>query len=151
VIDWADKIITDDDNPDIFFIDLALLSTRSLQDVVHYFNGYLKFEVPVTPARPLLGLLYKRFSTSQWTLEKTVVEFFRLKSEVNFTNKEEKYIYLIDDNFESEIRNSYGPLKEVDAAVSKFLSIYKDYSLESFGQWTQLDSLVETKLSEEII
>lgn len=35
VIDWADKIITNDKQPDIFFIDLALSSSKSVNDLIH--------------------------------------------------------------------------------------------------------------------
>jgi hypothetical protein len=35
VIDWADNIITKDEQPDIFFIDLAMASSKTTNDIIH--------------------------------------------------------------------------------------------------------------------
>ncbi|QNK61669.1 hypothetical protein H7F33_14035 [Pedobacter sp. PAMC26386] len=150
VIEWADKIITKEDHPDIFFIDLALSSSKSSSEILHYFNEYLNFENAVIQGRPLLAMLYKRFSSRQFTLEETVVKLFRLKFEAIFTKREESYIYSIDNDFDCAKDNVYGTLEAVNADVDKFLSFYKDYSLDSFEQWQNLDLKVESKLDEEI-
>lgn len=150
VIDWADKIVTKDEQPDIFFIDLALSSSKSVNDVIHYFNEYLNFENPSIQGRPLLGLLYKLFSNSQLTLEQTVGKLFRLKFEAIFTDREEGFIYSIDNDFDCAKHNIYGSLEAVYADVDKFLGFYKDYSFENFEQWQDLDLKVENKLDEDI-
>jgi hypothetical protein len=150
VVDWADKIIMKDEQPDIFFIDLALSSSKSINDVSHYFNEYLNFENPTIQGRPLLGLLYKQFSSKQLTLEQTVGKLFRLKFEAIFTEREEGYIYSIDNNFDCAKHNIYGTIESVYAEVEKFLNFYKDYSLDSFEQWQGLDLKVESKLDEDV-
>jgi hypothetical protein len=150
VIDWADKIITRDEQPDIFFIDLALSSSKSVNDIIHYFSDYLNFENPAIQGRPLLGLLYRKFSSRQLTLEQTVGKLFRLKFEAVFTEREESYIYSIDNDFDCAKHNIYGTLEAVYADVDKFLSFYKDYSLDSFEQWQDLDLEVESRLDEDI-
>jgi hypothetical protein len=150
VVDWADKIIMKDEQPDIFFIDLALSSSKSINDVSHYFNDYLNFENPTIQGRPLLGLLYKQFSSKQLTLEQTVGKLFRLKFEAIFTEREEGYIYSIDNNFDCAKHNIYGTIESVYAEVEKFLNFYKDYSLDSFEQWQGLDLKVESKLDEDV-
>lgn len=61
VIAWADKIITKEDAPDIFFIELSLLGSKSSHEITHYFNDYLNFESPLVNGRALLGLLHDRF------------------------------------------------------------------------------------------
>jgi len=150
VIDWADKIITKDEQPDIFFIDLALSSSKSVNDIIHYIGDYLNFENPAVQGRPLLGLLYKQFSSRHLTLEQTVRKLFRLKFEAVFTEREEGYIYSIDNDFDSAKHNFYGILEAVYADVDKFLSFYKGYSLDSFEHWLDLDLGVESKLDEDI-
>ncbi len=147
-IDWADKIITKDEQPDIFFIDLALSSSKSKNDIIHYFNKYLHFENPAIQGRPLLGLLYKQFSSGQLTLEQTVRQLFRLKFEAVFTETEESYIYSIDDYFDCAKHNIYGTLEDAYAQVDKFLSFYKDYCLDNAEQWQDLDLRVENKLDQ---
>jgi hypothetical protein len=150
VIDWADKIITKDEQPAIFFIDLALSSSKSVNDIIHYISDYLNFENPAVQGRPLLGLLYKQFSSRQLTLEQTVRKLFRLKFEAAFTEREEGYIYSIDNDFDCAKHNIYGTLESVYEDVDKFLSFYKDYSLDSFEHLQDLDIEVESKIDADI-
>lgn len=150
VIDWADKVITKDEQPDIFFIDLALSSSKSVNDIIYYISDFLNFENPAVQGRPLLGLLYKQFSSKQLTLEQTVRKLFRLKFEAVFTDREEGYFNSIDNDFDCAKHNIYGTLEDVYADVDKFLGFYKGYSLDSFEQWLDLNSEVESKLDEDI-
>src|SRR5688500_726949 len=126
VVDWADKIITKDEQPDIFFIDLALSSSKSRNDIIYYFNDYLNFENPAIQGRPLLGLLYKQYKNKEFTIEQTVGKLFRLKFEAIFTEREEGYIYPIDNDYDCAKDNIYGTMEDVQKEVDKFLSFYKD-------------------------
>ena len=148
VIDWADEIITRDETPDIFFIDLALSSSKTTDDVCHYINDFLNFENPVINGRPLLGLLYKRFHDNQITLEQTVRQLFRLKFEALFTQKEEGCIYSIDDAFDCAKNGIYGTIEDVHKEVNSFLSIYKDYALPNSKKWNEFDEITELKINE---
>src|SRR5690349_2745289 len=89
VIDWADKIVTKDEHPDILFIDLAMSSQKSPGDVLHYINDYLNFESMTVQGRPLLGLLFNRFEKGQISLDQAVTKLFRLKFEAVFNEREE--------------------------------------------------------------
>ena len=150
VIDWADKIITKDEKPDIFFIDLALSSSKSKNDIIHYFSDYLNFENPAIQGRPLLGLLYKQYITRQINLEQTVSRLFRLKFEAVFTDREESYIYSLDNDYECAVDNIYGTLQDVEIELNKFLSFYKNYSIYSFEMWQELDLTVESEIDKDI-
>jgi hypothetical protein len=149
VIDWADNIITKDEKPDIFFIDLALSSSKSKNDIIHYFNEFLNFEKPVVQGRPLLGLLYKQYKSEQLNLEQTVRILFGLKSEAVFTRTEESFIYSIDNEFDLAQDNIHGSIENVRAKNERFLEIYKDYSINNFEQWPNLDKNVEVILGIE--
>ena len=150
VVDWADKIITKDEQPDIFFIDLALSSSKNKNDIIHYFSDYLNFENPAIQGRPLLGLLYKQYTTRQINLEQTVSRLFRLKFEAVFTDREESYIYSLDNDYDFAINNIYGTLEDVEIELTKFLSFYKEYSIDSFEKWQELDLTVETEIDKDI-
>ena len=150
VVDWADKIITKDEKPDIFFIDLALLSSKSKNDIIHCISDYLNFENPVIEGRPILGLLYKQYITRQINLEQTVSRLFRLKFEVVFTEKEESYIYSLDNDYDCAVDNIYGTLEDVEFELRKFLSFYKEYSIDSFEKWQELDLTVENEIDRDI-
>jgi hypothetical protein len=134
VVDWADKIITRDEQPDIFFIDLALSGSKNTNVIIDYFGEYLNYENPVVQGVPLLGLLYQQFSSRQLTLEQTVEKLLQLKFDVVFTEIEESYIYSIDDEFDCAKNNIYGTLEAVNDHVECFLSSYKDCSIDNFEQ-----------------
>jgi hypothetical protein len=150
IINWADKIVTKDQAPDIFFIELSLMGSKSSQEIVHYFNNFLDFENPLIKGRPLLGVLYQRFTNKQFNLEQTVRKLFQLKFEAVFTEREESYIYSIDNDFDCAKNKIYGTLEGVYNDVEKFLRFYKDYSLDSFEQWQEFDLKVESSLDEDI-
>ena len=150
VVDWALKIIANDEQPDIFFIDLVLFNSKGVNDIIHYFSDYLNYENPVLTGRPLLGFLYKQFSSGQLTLEQTVGKLFRLKFEALFTDREESYIYSIDNDFDCAKEGIYGALEDVYADVSKFLGFYESYSLLDFERWQEFDFEVESKIDEDI-
>ena len=150
VVDWADRIITKDKKPDIFFIDIALSSKKSKNDIIHYFSDYLNFENPSIQGRPLLGLLYKQYTTRHINLEQTVSRLFRLKFEAVFTDKEESYIYSIDNDYDCAVDNIYGTLEDVEIELNKFLSFYKNYSIDSFEKWQELDLTVENEIDRDI-
>lgn len=145
VIDWADNIITRDEKPDIFFIDLALSSSKSKNDIIQYFNEFLNFEKRAVQGRPLLGLLYKQYISGQLNLEQTVRILFGLKFEVVFTGTEESFIYSIDNEFDLAQDNIHGSIDNVRKKNELFLEIYKDYSIDNFEQWPDLDKNVEVE------
>ena len=76
VIDWAYEIVSKDSLPDIFFIDLLFLNTKSTNDMMNYLGDYLNFEYPTVSGRPLLGLLCRRYKSGELTLDRTVVILF---------------------------------------------------------------------------
>lgn len=150
VIDWADRIITEDEHPDIFFIDLALSSSKSNNDIIQYFSEYLNFENSAVVGRPLLGLLYKQYQSGQRNLEQTVRALYRLKSEAVFNQSEEGYIYSIDDSYDLAHDNIYGTVSDVQTEVENFLELYKEYSFDNSEQWHDLDTRVDRELEDEI-
>jgi hypothetical protein len=149
IIDWADKIITAEDEPDIFFIDLALLRSKNENYIMHYFSNYLNFENPAVSGRPLLGLLYKKYKSGQYNLEQTTSKLFRLKSEVIFNKREENHIYWIDNEYDCAKHKIYGTIESVQIQLENFLILYKEYSLNNFLEWDNLNQSVDIKLEEE--
>jgi hypothetical protein len=149
VINWADQIIAKDEQPDIFFIELALLNSKSTNDILHYFNEFLNFENPSINGRPLLGLLYKQYKNGVLSLEQTVSKLFRLKFEAIFTNREESYIYSIDNDFDCAKDNIYGSIEDVQNELEKFLSFYIEYSISNFDQREKLDKHVEEMIDKD--
>jgi hypothetical protein len=149
VIDWADKIITKDEQPDIFFIDLALSSPKSTNDVIHYISEYLNFDNPAIQGRPLLGLLYHQYANGQINLEQSVSKLFRLKFEAVFNEREGGYIYSLENDYDVAKHGIYGSLQAVQQDLEKFLSFYQHYSIDNYEHWGELDRVVDSKLEAD--
>lgn len=139
VVDWADTIITRDENPDIFFIDLALSSSKSINDIINYISNFLSSEQPITQGRHLLGFLYKKFKTGKISLEQTVSLLFSLRDKAVFTDEEEHKIYYLDDAFHLANANIWGTLEEVQKDTDRFLKMYKGFSIDNIEQLQNLN------------
>jgi hypothetical protein len=148
IIQWADKIIMEEVEPDIFFIELSLLNSKGVGAILHYLNDYLNFDKPSIRGRPLLGMLYKEYKGGRLNLEQTVLTLFRLKFEAVYTSQEEGYIYSIDNDYECASQNIYGTLDDVRNELDNFLGIYKEYSFENFEDWDELDRIADIDLEE---
>src|SRR5690606_26849821 len=132
----------------IFFIDLALSSSKSINEVVHYFSDYLNFENPVVSGRPILGLLSIRYFNGQITYDQAIRILYGLKLGALFNEIEEGRIYSLDNDLDCATEGIYGTLENVQCELEKFLSIYKDYTIYNFEKWEALDKVVDSELGE---
>jgi hypothetical protein len=149
VIEWADKIIITDEQPDIFFIDLALSGSKSTKEILSYLNEYLDFEKPAIPGRPLVGLLYKKYKSGEIDLTNAVRKLYQLNFEAIFTDEEESYLYTIEDELDCAKSGIYGTIEDVQHETEKFMAFYKDYSFENFAMWEDLDKHVEIQIEAD--
>ena len=145
VIDWAEQIVSKDKTPDIFFIDLLLSSSISTNDISHYIGNYLNFETPTVSGRPLLGLLFKRFSSGELTLNKTVITLYELKNETVLSDRETAFVYNIVNDYDLARDGIYGTLKDIERQLENFLSKYADYTFDNYEKWNDLDTAIENK------
>jgi hypothetical protein len=150
IISWADTIITKEDEPPIFFIDLALSGSKSKHEILHYINDQISIEKPFIPGRPLLGMLCKRYQLANLTLEQTVKILYQLNFEVSFTSEEESCIYSIDYSYDLAKDNIQGTMQSVRDELENFLAIYKDYSFDNVEQWHVLDTAVDIEIEKKV-
>jgi hypothetical protein len=148
VIDWAEQIVSKDKAPDIFFIDLLLSSSISTANISHYISCYLNFETPTVSGRPLLGLLFRRFSSGELTLNKTVITLYQLKNETVLSDREMAFVYNIDNDYDLAREKIHGTLKDIERQLEDFLSIYGDYTFDNYEKWNDLDTALENKFEK---
>lgn len=148
VIDWAEQIVSKDRDPDIFFIDLLLSSSISTKDISHYIGSYLNFETPIVNGRPLLGLLFRRFSSGKLTLNETVLILYQLKNETLLSDREIAFIYNIDNDYDLARERIYGTLKDIERQLGDFLSNYADYTLNNYESWKDVDTALTNKFEK---
>ena len=143
VIYWADAIIIKDEHPDIFFIELSLLESKSMGDIVRYFNEYLQSEVPTYESKLLLGLIYKEYSSGNWNIGHTITKLFHLKNESLCTPNEIENIYRLDNNYDGVGYNVSCTLEDVKKDLENFLNVYKELSFDNYETSRYWDLEVE--------
>jgi hypothetical protein len=141
VIDWADKIVTEEDIPDIFFIDLSLSSSKDRYFVLSYLHYMLAFEAVEACGRPLLSLLHKWFKNGKYNLPQTIMILSSVKYHGSLTIEETNWVYDLEEQWD------YDTIENVHKALTAFLSIYEGYSLFNYEGWPEIDKTIEAKLS----
>jgi len=148
VVDWADAIITRDEQPHVFFIDLAMSSNKSVNDIIHFIADFLDFETAVISGRPLLGMLFRKYRTNQLDLLQTVEKLFALRHEASFTEQEMDNIYSLEHQFDAAIHGVYGSVQAIESEVAEFLSFYEAFDLGDYPNWPMHELDVDKRLDQ---
>ncbi len=148
VIDWAIGIVAGDEHPDIFFIDLALSGSLSVNDIITQFSRFLNFDGPTANGRALLGLLCKQYQETDMSLEQAIIKLYALKSEAKFSGIEESNIYSLENAYDLAKHNVYGSIPEVKQEFEQFLFLYKEYAIDDPAEWERLDRDIDHALNE---
>ena len=143
IIKWADNIILEDENPDIFFTELSMLNSKSTDDALYYFTEYLRVEKPIIEGRPLLGILHNKFVRGQIDLEDTISKLYQLIECCKFTERERCYIYILDNDFDYSIQTKYLTVESIEKNLLEFLSFYKGFTIDNFTEWNELNLLTD--------
>jgi len=148
VVDWADLIITRDEEPHVFFIDLAMSSNKSVNNIIHFIADFLDFDTAVVSGRPLLGMLYRQYRTNKLDIVQTVDKLFALRYEASFTEQEMDNIYSLEHQFEAAFHGIYGSVQEIELAVAEFLSFYEGFDLGNYPDWSKVELSVDQKIDQ---
>ncbi len=148
---WTERAINKAVQPDIFFIDLFLLRNKTDKEILHYISEYIDFEEPIVTGRPLLGLLWKRFSENQILLKDAVHILYNLiwAHAAVVTEKEENFMSEIDYSYDLATEGYFlGTLEDVKDILITFLTVYKEYTLENLDRWKELDLTIDDQLNK---
>ncbi|HLP04237.1 MAG TPA: hypothetical protein VK152_02300 [Paludibacter sp.] len=146
VIKWADNIITQDEEPDYFIIELSLCGHKSINDIVSLINEYVGQDKPKISGRIFLGLLYRAYLTGHIKLDKVTRAIYWIVWEDRLTEDEKSLIYGIDEDYDCAIDGIYGSVEIVEKEVLRFLEIYKDFQIDNFDDWKEIDITIEPKV-----
>ncbi len=146
VIKWADNIITQDDKPDYFIIELSLCGHKSINDIISLINEYVGQDKPKISGRIFLGLLYSAYLTGHVKLDKVTRAIYWIVWEDRLTEDEKSLIYGIDEDYDCAIGGIYGSVEIVEKEVLRFLEIYKDFQINNFDDWKEIDITIEPKV-----
>jgi hypothetical protein len=144
VIDWVDRLIGHENEPDPFFIELSL---------AHDKNSLIDLLYPIVEphsslaARALLGILYQRLSAGAITVSDAVVVIDRHNFLELLTKAEAQEIHYITN--ETWMDESANGIVELGERMVKFLIGYQEFRIANYKDWFGLDSRIQYLFEEE--
>ncbi|AMM51104.1 hypothetical protein TH61_07805 [Rufibacter sp. DG15C] len=144
VTKWADGFILTKNEPDYFFIELSL--AKSKNDAITLIGEELDSAM-LANGKAILGLLHKRFTQGD-ELEAIVKTMYHLLNNVELSESEVWEIYTIAEYFDMAHTKVHGSLESVRQRVADFLALYKDYSIDNYPEWLELDKKADSALEE---
>jgi len=148
VIKWADNIITQDEKPDYFVIELSLCGHKSVNDVISLINEFVGQDKPRISGRVILGFLYKAYLDGQIKLNKVTSSINWIAWETELTDDEKSFMYGVDEEYDCAIEGIYGSVEIVEKEALRFLEIYKDFQIDNFEDWKRIDITIEPKVNQ---
>lgn len=146
VIQWADSIITQDEEPDDFVIELSLCGHKSLNEMVAVLNEFIGQVKPQISGRVVLGCLYRQYLSGKITLRKVVETIDWMVWQTNLSDEEKSFMYGLEDDYHCAEEGIYGTLEEVEKKTLRFLEIYKDFQIDHFNEWALIDAGIDDKI-----
>lgn len=135
VIQWADNLIEQMENPSSELIDVSMTASGKSADVAHALNlirGDYSEELAI---KIVLGMLYRRLKeqSNQSDIVDVVDYLGRLTNAVSVDSMGEDVYWEIDsigDAYYLVEQNIYGNLNEVQHRVEQLLQLYSKYALD---------------------
>nr|MCU0348865.1 hypothetical protein [Saprospiraceae bacterium] len=146
VIQWADSIISRDIEPDIFIIELSLCESKSVHDISSLINEFIGEEKTKLSSRVVLGLLFKKSTEGNIDLEKVNNTLSWLVWQTDLTEEESSLMYGAEDYYYLAKEGSHGTIDRIKAETLAFLEIYKDFRIDNFDEWKEVDATIHPKV-----
>lgn len=148
VIRWADNIIKQDEQPDYFVIELSLCGHKSINDIVSLINEFVGEPKPIVSGRVILGFAYRQYSKKAISLRKVTTAIYWLVWQREFTEAEKSFMYGLDEDLDCAESGIYGTVEAVEMETLRFIEIYKDFSIDNFDKWGEINNVIDEKVKE---
>jgi hypothetical protein len=147
IIDWADNIIRNENEPDFFILELSLINTKSNSDILSLLNEYREESIYIISARAYMAMVYHKLLNGQLELQQVVNAIYALVPSELISGYEEGRIYTMEYENDS-IDNGYFNItaEEVKTNAIEFLSLYREFSMDNIPDWGKINTEVELKL-----
>jgi hypothetical protein len=139
VVEWADQLIMQEEAPDYFLIELSLGGQNNLNDFTGLLDKYVGENKPAVSKRAILGILLHQYKAGQITLQKAVRAIDWLTMHVDYSEEERSFMAGVDDDYTLADEGFYGNVSEVEIFLLRFLSAYKEFSLDNRQDWQKLN------------
>ena len=148
IIEWADKIIKQDEHPDYFLIELSLCGQKSIDDIVTLIQEFFKIQSPTLASRVIIGLLHKQLIEKQITLKRVTEILESLIWKGQFTENEKTLLYGLNDEYELAETKTFGCIKDIENSTLRFTVIYKDFQIDNFEEWQEINNKIDLKVKK---
>lgn len=134
LVDFADTIIANEEDPDYLFIEISLCENNKskLIDVLSEFTREYRKKIS---GEYLFGAIRSSYLKKTIDLEGTIRLLYNLREELNLTDEEEAFIYSIDDQYYLAADKIYGTIEKVKNDLLEFLTNYKESDLGNCIPW----------------
>lgn len=148
IIDWADKIIHQDEIPDNFVIELSLSGHKSVDFVITIINDYIGPQTSVLPTRVIIGLLHQGLINGQIKLRNVTAILDGLIWKGHLTENEKTFLYGLDDELNLAESKIHGLEKGVEEATLRFTELYKEFRIDNPKEWNEINGTIDKKVEE---
>jgi hypothetical protein len=140
VFNWADSILTVEDTPDYFFIQLSM--ARSVDELIGIIESEWKPNPDALFARVLIGLLYTQLQNGQIAAERVLTILDEIKWMDVLRWCEDDFVAQI--NFEREFHLKVEDTLHED--LLDWLVTYQDFTLQNPTEWPAINEDIEQQL-----
>ncbi|RYU80752.1 translin family protein [Hymenobacter persicinus] len=146
VTQWADSFILRDEQPDIFFIELAL-SPNDDEALTVLTEAVGSMSAETTP-RPLFGAIYGQVLRQEKSIVEAALSLSPFTWEGELLTKRE-FDVVNDLYYTADLADAVGEsdLAVLEKNTLEFLAPYQNYTIENYAHWNELDQEINLKLA----
>ena len=141
VVQWSDSIISVEDEPDYFFIELSL--AKDLNVLLSIMNNRIDLTLNENSCRVLLGVLAHRFRNELIDIQKVGFIIDKINQVDCLSSIEQESLWDLSYEFDSRfglIDNNDTELKEI---IIKALIHYQDFTIYNTKDWPAINSSID--------
>ncbi|MDB4919673.1 hypothetical protein [Mucilaginibacter sp.] len=148
VVAWADQIISAEDEPDYFFIEISL--SGNTNNLLGILGKHVVTSKSIIPVRVVLSLISQKLADLTIDIKKVLDILNEINADNIITSFEKDQIYYLDDQRDYIIYCGNDPdYVEITKNTMEFVSHYSDFNLTNYNSWTEINQEVEEHLEVE--
>ncbi|MFB0496965.1 hypothetical protein ABID99_003202 [Mucilaginibacter sp. OAE612] len=140
-VKWADDIIiTTEDIPDYFFIELSM--SKSVTEAKVLIKDKIGISNATIIGNVLLGLIYYKLNSNNIGLQKACEVMDRIALNDTMAGDKMGSLYQFSDELQEAFRPEHYDYLRIE--ILEFLSIYRDFALDNYDMWPSINDQIET-------
>ncbi len=147
IIKWADSIVLNEDEPNAFFIELSLLGSKSVNDIISFFSEFLGEFHPKTSVHAALGVIYSKFKSGDLSLEKVIYCVDWVCWNTDISEGEKYFMYELEGHYCSVTKYKCGSIEALENNTVQILEVYRYFKIDNYKDWHNLSATIGSKIA----